>query len=322
MDTGFRGRAALLLFAVLLLWMGFAAGPAAFAAEETAPLAVGQEWKTFRGVSVTGRLQAEGQEGEPLRFVLLEMPSKGAVELEEDGLFTYTPAEGKSGRDRFTFTVEDAAGNCSAPAAVTLEIQKSGSVGLYRDMEGHPEHAAALQLAERGIFIGNRVGENYYFDPDRFVSRSEFLVMAMTMAEVETLENVMMTGFCDDAAIPVWAKGYVSAALKNGIVEGCSTAEGPAFCSADTITTLEAATVLNRILQVADAEIGDGYSVPEWAAQAVANMESVQVVAAGSFGAGQLEEGITRAEAARMLSAAMEVLEKNRRDQDFFDWLF
>ena len=132
----------------------------------------------------------------------------------------------------------------------------------------------------------------------------------------------MMTGFCDDTAIPVWAKGYVSAALKSGIVEGSTTAEGPAFRSANAITALEAATVLDRILQVADVEIADGAAVPQWAAQAMANMESVQVVTAGSFGADRYDEGITRAEAARMLSAAMEVLEKNRQQQGFLDWLF
>lgn len=38
-----------------------------------------------------------------------------------------------------------------------------------------------------------------------------------------------MTGFCDDEAIPTWAKAYAAAGVTDGIIRGTSTAEGVAL---------------------------------------------------------------------------------------------
>ena len=122
-----------------------------------------------------------------------------------------------------------------------------------------------------------------------------------------------MTGFCDDASIPAWAKAYAAAGVADGIIQGVSTAEGVAFHGDDPITFNEAATVLNRVLAVEDVDLASWYAdreaVPSWAAQAVANMEAVSVLSAGSFGSGTLEDAVTRADAAQMLSAAATLLE-------------
>ena len=52
--------------------------------------------------------------------------------------------------------------------------------------------------------------------------------------------------------------------------------------------------------------------------QAVANMESVRVVAAGSFGSEALDQPVTREQAAEMLAAAMELLESREEDEGGF----
>ena len=49
--------------------------------------------------------------------------------------------------------------------------------------------------------------------------------------------------------------------------------------------------------------------MPSWAAQAVGNMEAVSVLPTASFGSLDLEKAVTRADAARMLSAAKTLLE-------------
>ena len=70
----------------------------------------------------------------------------------------------------------------------------------------------------------------------------------------------------------------------------------------------EAATVLNRVLDLGDVELevwfADREAAPSWAAQAVGNMEALNVLSVGSFGSDRLETAVTRADAARMLSAA------------------
>ena len=66
--------------------------------------------------------------------------------------------------------------------------------------------------------------------------------------------------------------------------------------------------MLNRVLDLGtwNWRYGSrtGETAPSWAAQAVGNMEALNVLSVGSFGSDRLETAVTRADAARMLSAA------------------
>lgn len=136
-------------------------------------------------------------------------------------------------------------------------------------------------------------------------------------------EAVTMTGFCDDTAIPAWAKSYAETGLAGGIVKGTKTAEGVAFQGDRGVTFNEAAAILNRVLAVNNVDLQAWYAerraVPSWAAQAVGNLESVNVMAAGSFGSRTLNQRMTRADAASMLAAAGGLLRS--RDTGVFSWL-
>lgn len=272
-----------------------------------APIAQNLELQTYCGVTYTGTFSAIDNEGEAITFAIDQPPEKGTVSIQDDGIsFLYTPSERKSGSDSFTYTATDASGNVSAPATVHIQINKQKTGVSYSDMSGHSAHAAAICLAEEGIFTGRQLGNTWFFDPEETVSRSEFLAMAMTVAGVEAEDDVSVTTFSDDDAISAWAKGYAAAAVKEGILSGVSTDQGTAFRGDDPITFNEAATVLDRLLNVTDVQLPEGQTT--WAAQAMANMASVQVVSAGSFGSGRV--AVTRADAAQMLAAALELTEE------------
>ena len=200
----------------------------------------------------------------------------------------------------------------SQPAEVTVTIEKAKSGVTYADIGDSAAAVAAQDLAEAGIFTGAKIGDQYYFEPDKTVSRSEFLAMVLETAG-ETPTAVTMTGFCDDAAIPTWAKAYAAAGVAEGLVGGVSTEEGAAFQGEEPITFNQAATILNRLLAVEDVDLtawyADREAAPSWAAQAVANMEAVSVLSAGSFGSAEMGGTVTRADAAQMLSAAATLLE-------------
>ena len=311
----FKRAAALALAATLVLGGSaqalFGKKQAPAVAEEGAPTAQDVEVRTYRGIPVQGQFLASDSEGEDMTFTLVEEPRKGTVTIQGAD-FTYTPDEGVTGGDSFTYTATDSAGHVSQPATVTVSIEKTKSGVTYSDMAGSAAAAAAQHLAEAGIFTGSKIGDQYYFEPDRTVSRSEFLAMVMETAGRD-VTDVTMTGFCDDASIPTWAKAYAAAGVADGIVQGKTTAEGVAFQGEDPITFNEAATVLNRVLDLGDVELdvwyADREAVPSWAAQAVGNMEAVSVLAAGSFGSETMEQPVTRADAARMLSAAKTLLD-------------
>ena len=290
--------------------------------EEGAPTVQPLEVRTYRNISCQAKFLATDSEGDALTFAVEEAPGKGTVRIEGD-TFTYTPEAGKSGKDTFTYTATDSAGHTSQPAAVTVRIEKDRSGIHYADTEGSPAAVAAQDLAELGIFTGAKIGDQYYFEPDRTVTRGQFLAMTLETAG-RTPTAVTMTGFCDDEAIPTWAKAYAAAGAADGIVYGVSTPEGAAFQGDDPITFNEAATVLNRVLEVEDVDLAAWYAdreaVPSWAAQAVGNMEAVSVLSAGSFGSAAMAETVTRADAARMLSAAATLLEGE--PEGLLSWLF
>ena len=279
--------------------------------EEGAPVAQDLQIRTYRGIPYQAQFLASDGEGDDITYAVEEAPGKGTVEVDGAN-FTYTPEEGATGGDRFTYTAPDSAGHVSVPATVTVTIEKVKSGVTYADTADSTAAVAAQDLAEAGIFTGAKIGDQYYFEPDKPVSRSEFLAMVMETAGDEPTA-VTMTGFCDDAAIPTWAKAYAAAGVADGIIQGVSTAEGVAFQGDEPITFNEAATVLNRVLAVEDVDLAGWYAdreaVPSWAAQAVGNMEAVSVLAAGSFGSAAMGETVTRADAAQMLSAAGTLLE-------------
>ena len=280
------------------------------AESNSAPIAENLEIKTYKNVSVSGQFSAVDPEGDILTFQLVTKPARGKVEISEDGSgnFVYTPYENKSGKDSFTYVAVDSVGNVSAEATVKISISKSKTKVTYADMSGHASYRSAIRLAEEGILVGAQVDGAYYFQPELPVSREEFVVMAMSAAGLDSLEGISVTGFSDDSSIPVWAKGYLSSALRSGVVKGCVDADGAvSFHSGSTVTKTEAAVILDRLLNVSDVANVDAFaeSVPAWASQSVANMSAVSVLSDLSSMSG----GLTRAQAADMLCAMLDVLD-------------
>ena len=317
--------AALFLAAALILTQNASAlfGRKETPGAEGAPVARDLELQTYRNVPCQGRFLASDSEGEDLTYTVADQPRKGCVTI--DGAdFVYTPKENAAGADRFTYTATDSAGNVSLPATVTVTIEKTKSGVTYADTGDSAAAVAAQYLAESGIFTGAQIGGKYYFEPDAEVTRSEFLAMALETVGRE-VTAVTMTGFCDDESIPTWAKAYAAAGVADGIVRGKTTEQGAAFRGGESITFNEAATVLDRVLDLEDVDLDEWYAdrdaAPSWAAQAVGNMEAVSVLSVGSFGSAAMAEAVTRADAAQMLAAMKTLLQDETGSRGLFDLL-
>ena len=137
----------------------------------------------------------------------------------------------------------------------------------------------------------------------------------MSVAGVKPLSGVTVTGFYDDESISVWAKGYVSAALIDGAVQGSHNENGQVIFRGNTeISCAEAAVVIDRLLAMGDVDAQPTVAVPAWAAQSAANLETVSVIPTNM----QLTGTLNRSDAAIMLSAMMDVVE-SRTDSN---WLW
>ncbi|NBI09074.1 S-layer homology domain-containing protein [Colidextribacter sp. OB.20] len=289
--------------------------------ENTPPVARNMELTTYKNVAVTGYFDAVDSEGDALTYQLTSTPARGAVTLEEGGQFVYTPYENKTGKDSFTYVAVDPAGNTSPEARVSLRIDKPDTKVTYADLEGHPAGKAAIRLAEQGVYVGRYVNGRYFFDPDQSVTRAQFLTMAMSVAGLEDLEGISLTGFSDDEAIPTWAKGAVSAALKAGVVQGFKDESGaPVFGAGDSISRAEAAVMLDNLLDITDVPVA--VFAPDsghWAAQAAANLSASGILRAETAGAVQLADSLTMADAAQMLDGAMDVM-NTRSGRGWLPW--
>lgn len=295
--------------------------------KNSAPVAENLEFTTYKNVAYTGQFSAVDPEGDLITFQLVDKPARGSVDLAEDGTgeFVYTPYENKTGKDSFTYVAVDAVGNVSQEATVKLKIEKPSTKVTYADLDGHPAYNAALRLAEEGVYIGACMDGAYYFQPDLYVTRSEFLAQAMSTVGLDALEGITTTGFFDDETIATWAKPYVSSALKSGAVQGTISESGQViFQGENTITAAEAAVLLDRLLSVSDVSAetwtGSMDAVPTWAGQAAMNLETVGVLKTDATGALTLSDTLTRAEAAQMLAAALEVLEARESTNSWFNW--
>ena len=299
----------------LLLLLAILLALPALAAERgnQAPAAENLEITTYRGVGIAGTLMARDPEGDLFEYQIVKSPRKGELELDQmSGNFTYTPLEGKRGRDSFTFVAIDALGNISAEATVSIRIERQSRQVHYADMGGHSAHFAAISLAERDIFVGEQIGGRHFFNPEAPVSRGEFLAMAMRLTGAELLTGIVRTGFSDDENIGAWLKPYVSTALYQGIIQGIHHDDGRiVFYPEAHITVSEAAVILNGMLGLSNVptagNIMTDIQAPVWAHQATVNLRAHDII---SFDYPDVYlKDLSRADAAEMLLGAAAVLE-------------
>lgn len=291
--------------------------------ENQSPVARNMELSTYKNVAITGYFDAVDAEDDLLSFQLISTPARGSVTIDESGScrFVYTPYENKTGNDSFTYVAIDPAGNTSPEARVTVRIEKPSTPVSYVDLNGNSAHKAAIHLAEKEIYVGEYLDGQYFFNPDQPVGRAQFLSMAMSVSGLEPLKDITVTGFQDDEAIPTWAKGCVSAALKAGVIQGGRDADGaPIFGSENNITRGEATVMLNNLLNISDVPVEAFFqnSPDHWASQAAANLAASGVIREEDTSASPLSSQLTRAEAAEMLDGALELLTARKKDQRLF----
>ena len=271
--------------------------------EDQPPTAEDGSLETYKNIAGSGTLSAADPEGKPLTYNLVKEPKRGSVELHEDGTFTYTPDKNKVGKDSFTYTVTDSGGNTSQEAKISIEIRKPTDKATYADMDGDPDAFYAMWLKEAGLFTGATVGGNLCFEPEKTVSRGEFLVMVMKLVDAQADETGLTSGFSDEAATPVWLQPYIVSALGSGMISGVSSEDGVVFRPEAALSRAEAAVMLQNVLQLPAPTAKtvfsqtDADAVPAWAADATAALSAAGI----SLGDTAQADAITRREVGKLL---------------------
>ena len=281
-----------------------------------APVAEDSEFETYKNISGEVPLNVSDAENDPLTVNIVTSPKRGEVTVYEDGKVVYTPKENKVGKDSFTFTVTDSAGNTSGEATVRIQIKKPSDKETFADMAGDEDLLAATWMRESGIYGGVTVSGNLLFQPDRPITRGEFVAMCVSMTD-SLEEETLSTGFMDESSTPQWLQPYAAAALKCGYITGSATESG-VFLNADQeMNHGEAAVMLQNMLSLPSAEteavIAADNSIPVWAAGAVSAVQE-----AGLFDATDTANTLTYREAAQILYKAH--LMADSQDNTLLTW--
>ena len=229
--------------------------------ENKEPVAQDSTLETYKNLPREGTLLASDPEEQALTYTLVRAPRRGDVELRQDGSYTYTPKKNKVGVDSFTFTATDPGGNVSREATVTVQILKPTDDRQYRDTAGQDCRFAAEWMRNTGLFVAENVGGERCFQPQKEVTRGEFLTMLVEMLELPV----------EEADAPDWVQPYLEAAIRSGLVSGW---QPESFDMAAPVTGAEAAVALQNVLDL-DAqqlELPAMEEVPQWAAVSLAVM--------------------------------------------------
>lgn len=275
------------------------------------PIAQEIKAETYVEIPIEIELQAMDTDNDIVLYQLTEEPRLGTANIQGN-MLSYSPGA-KAGKDKFSYTAVDADGNTAQAAQITIQVQKNRAKLTYSDMVGNPAHYAAIYLAEKGVMTGESIGGCSFFRPTQTVTRSEFIAMAASIAELP-IEPTEQTDFADDAGLSPWAKPFVSTAAASGLVNGYQTTGGlNEIRGQNPITLAEASVVVNNLLPESmdglQFTLADTHSDMDWARSAISSLDRLDILSPLTTMQSD-DSPITRQDACEMLYRAMRLMEK------------
>ena len=269
--------------------------------------------QTYRGIKATGVLSAYDPEGDELTYEITKYPENGYITLTDKnlGTYVYTPSDSYTGKDSFEYVARDKYGNYSASAKVSLDVSSPSTSAVYSDLEDSDIYNYAITMTEIGAMNGVLVGDNYYFEPDREVTRADFLVTTMKALGIKNIPDVEKTEFYDDDDISPEKKGYVALAYSMGYISGIKQDGEVYFKPDENIKLSEAAVIISNIIGYADAKVtpvfADEDEIPDWSSKAVYSIHALGILEA-SDGVCGVSDNITRGDMAKLLAKSVFVI--------------
>ena len=269
---------------------------------------------TQQDIAVHGSLSASDPEGDALTFEITRYPENGLLRLTnpQNGDYCYTPCDGVTGEDSFSYIVRDEWGNYSEEASVVIDIDKAAADLVFADMDGHWAHNAALVMAAENAMEVESVNGELYFRPDEAISREDFLVTVMKALGAGEIAPCA-TVFADHTDMAAESTGYVARAYDLGIIKGVEENGERYFRPSSTITRAEAAVILNAIIGADEPEtvpvFADHSSVPVWAQGSLYALSNAGIFTGTGSGNLSPNTSLSRAQTAQILLTVKKYIE-------------
>ncbi len=268
---------------------------------------------TYRDVKACGVLSAYDPEGDALVYEIVDYPKNGRVYLDNEmlGTYTYVPDSSYTGEDSFRYVVFDEFGNYSESKEVKVSVSTPSVSAVYSDLLDDGLYAHAISVTESGLMNGVQVGDYYYFEADREVSRVEFIVTAMKAIGINNVPDSDKTVFFDDSEINPEMKGYVSLAYSKGYISGKKIDGQLYFDPDETIKVSEAAVIISNMIGYASPKVtpvfADANEIPEWSEKAIKSLHTLGILELPDM---KVSAGVnvTRGEMAKLINKTMSVI--------------
>ncbi len=116
-----------------------------------APVASGASFDVDEDDSYSSQLQANDSDGDALTYQLIGSAVKGTASLNQNGSFTYTPMQGLTGNDSFSYNVSDGATE-SNTATVAITINSVNHAPTV--------HSSAFSTDQNSVYTGQLTGSD------------------------------------------------------------------------------------------------------------------------------------------------------------------
>ncbi|MBQ3229710.1 MAG: cadherin-like domain-containing protein [Clostridia bacterium] len=266
------------------------------------PVAKNSGISTVEGISCNASLAITEPNGDDFTVNVITYPADGFISVNADGSIVYSPNEGFFGTDKMVYTVTDRFGAVSERATLSIEVKENESGIYFADMQEDLNHIHAHRMCENNTMIYRKENGSYYFEPQKKVSRMEFLVMLMSVSGHDNgITAVADSVASDDGGLSSGLKGYIAAAADKGLI----ALDNGKFLPEAEITLGEAVLMASNALSLPVAE---NSSEPMHSAVAAA-------VAAGLIetdnGAVDISAVLTKAETAVLLCKIDDYMTEN-----------
>ena len=211
------------------------------------PVAADSVIETVSGITCFGELEITEPDGDDFTVNVITYPRDGFVTVSPDGKISYTPEGDFYGKDTLIYTVTDRFGAVSGQATLEFKVAENESGINFADMQDNPRHLYAYRMCENNTMVYRYENGSYCFDPEKEVTKIEFLVMMMSAAELDAdIVAVADSAVTDDGGLSSGLKGYLSAATEKGLIK----LENGSFSPKSQITVADAAYMVASALEL------------------------------------------------------------------------
>ena len=267
-----------------------------------APSAKASELTAKENITVYTSLNASDPDGDQITYHLEEAPKNGVLTLSKDGKVVYTANENGAGKDSFSYYVSDCYGNRSQSVVVSITTSENSGGIVYSDLKNEKCALAAAVLAEKGVLVGEKLGDEWNFYPEKTVTRADFLMMVMKMCEIDvTLMASNQSNFADRTSFTDTQNRYIATAARMGLVIGMETEDGRCFCPNEAITSEQASTLLGRIANYKELSFGESVAASIDAEGVISDDGLSMLASVGLLADEDRNAVLTRASAAELL---------------------